>query len=155
MAEVLGAVASGITIVALAARIGQGIVQLQDFMDQVKEAPEDILYMIEDIQTVSVVLADIDTVCPPQDSESMISKHRQKCIAHCLRVANMLDGVVTEMQDQMRKRKFRGSVKTVLKEPALKRLRERLESAKTLLIMSNQIFSLYVSSLSHKFRCFS
>lgn len=58
MAE-LGIAASGIGIASLAIQVGDSILKVRGFWDRVKEAPEDIRYILEEIETLSLVLSDL------------------------------------------------------------------------------------------------
>lgn len=47
MAEVLGVLASGISVGTLAAQIVNSVTKLKSYWDEIKEAPEDIKLLIE------------------------------------------------------------------------------------------------------------
>lgn len=137
MAE-LGIAASGIGIASLALQVGDCIVKLKTFCDAVKNAPEEIGYLIEEIETLSLVLSEFEA------SDAAVSTIRQestsRCLLFCQKAASILSELVKDVEAEIRKRKRIGSVKAVLKRDAIKKLRERLMSAQSMLMLSNQIY---------------
>ena len=59
MAERVGVIASGISIAALAAQIANSVTKLKSYWDEVKEAPEDIQTLVEEIEALQLLLLDI------------------------------------------------------------------------------------------------
>ncbi|KUJ17096.1 uncharacterized protein LY89DRAFT_71983 [Mollisia scopiformis] len=59
MAE-LGLIASGMGIASLGIQIGSGIIKLKQLWDDVNDAPEDIKYLLEEIETLSDLLSSTD-----------------------------------------------------------------------------------------------
>ena len=131
MAE-LGLAASGIGIVSLALQVGDCVVRLKSFWAAVKEAPEEIKQLIEEIETLSVVLAEFEG---DQPSNS-------RCLVLCRKALTILFEVVKEVETGIGEKKKRGSVKAVLKRDKIDKLRERLARAQALLMLSSQICSL-------------
>lgn len=60
MAETLGAVASGFAVVSLAIQVAETINKLRNFYSLMQSAPADILFAIEDLETLSLILEDVD-----------------------------------------------------------------------------------------------
>jgi hypothetical protein len=60
MAELVGVVASGISIGALAAQIAVSISKLKSYWNEIQEAPDDIASLIEAISDLHMLLADIE-----------------------------------------------------------------------------------------------
>lgn len=58
MAE-LGIIASGMGIVSFAIQISDSVLRLKIFFGSVKEAIEEIRYLIEEIQTLGLVLSEL------------------------------------------------------------------------------------------------
>jgi hypothetical protein len=137
MAE-LGIAASGIGIASLALQVGDCIVRLKGFWDAVKDAPEEIKHLLEEIETLSSVLSDFETNEQPELDLGHESTSR--CLEFCKKALGILDSVVKEVEANMRKRKRVGSVKAVLKRDAIKKLKERLMSAQSMLMLSNNMY---------------
>ena len=58
MAE-LGVIASGIGIASLALQVGDSILKLKKVWDSIKEAQDEIRYLIDEIEILHLVLSDI------------------------------------------------------------------------------------------------
>ncbi|CZR66958.1 uncharacterized protein PAC_16857 [Phialocephala subalpina] len=122
MAEV-GLIASGMGIASLGIQIGSGIIKLKQLWDDVKDAPEEIQYLLEEIDMCSQVLSAVDDDdLPPSATKSL---------ELCLRVARLLKATVEELEASLAKRKRLGGFKCVLKRGAIDKLRERLKSIQT------------------------
>jgi uncharacterized protein YoxC len=61
MAEVVGVVASSVAIGTLAAQMTSSVAKLKSYWDQVKDAPEDINDLIEQLEFFRQVLTNIET----------------------------------------------------------------------------------------------
>lgn len=60
MAEAVGVLASGIAIGTLAAQITSSVIKLKSYWDQVRDAPEDIKDLMEQIDNYNNVLAQLE-----------------------------------------------------------------------------------------------
>lgn len=60
MAEILGTVTSGFAVVSLAIQVAETIHKLKTFHSLMQSAPADILFAIEELETLSMVLEDVD-----------------------------------------------------------------------------------------------
>jgi hypothetical protein len=56
MAEVIGIVASGISIAQIAGQVASSIVKIKNFWDQVKAAPDDINHLLREVDSFSLIL---------------------------------------------------------------------------------------------------
>lgn len=141
MAEMLGIVASGMGIASLAIQIGDNVIKLRDFLNAVKEAPEEVKYLIEEIETLSLVLSEIGTDRNEDATGQIESVASKKCLDLCRRGAEVLSTVVREAEQEVSKRRRVGSVKMVLKKGVLDKLRDRLRTVQFMLMLSNQTYS--------------
>jgi hypothetical protein len=137
MAE-LGIAASGIGIASLALQVGDCIVRLKGFWDAVKDAPEEIKHLIEEIETLSSVLSDFETSEQPELNLGHESTSR--CLQFCKKAVGILDSVVMEVEANIKRRRALGSVKAVLRRDAIEKLKERLMSAQSMLMLSNNMY---------------
>jgi hypothetical protein len=60
MAETLGVVSSGMAVVSLAIQLAENIKKLKDFCQAVREAPDNLLRVIDELETLSSVLEGVD-----------------------------------------------------------------------------------------------
>jgi len=63
-----------------------------------------------------------------------------RCLKFCQRAANILYGVVQDTEAEIKKRRSVGSVKAVLRKDAIQKIRERLMTAQSMLMLSNQVY---------------
>jgi hypothetical protein len=140
MAEVIGVVASGISIVQLAGQVTACTLKLKAYWDEVKEAPTEIKYLVREIDALSLILSQI------QDGytggEDVYLQHSPEL---CRDGAEELKRLVDEMEMKLSlgggrwKRKI-GAAKVVLKKEEMKRLKGRLESAVRMLGSAHQSY---------------
>lgn len=140
MAE-LGLISAGFGIASIAIQVADSVMKLKDFIDSVKEAPGEIRYIIRHIETLTLVLSSCDT----EDNEAAVSEAVSNTTRTCKRLlceaAGALDSVVKELELAIGKGKKMGSVKAVLKQGMVDKLRQRLRDAQDLLVLSNQYYS--------------
>jgi hypothetical protein len=133
----LGVAASGIGIASLAIQVGDSILKLKSFWEAVKEAPEDIKHLIDEIEILSLVLSEIGKESDEGEEPPIASALASKCQELCRGGLGALQDVVHELGSEMKKRKRVGSVKAVLKKETVDKLKDRLRSAQLLLMLSN------------------
>ena len=139
MAEVLGAVASGISIVTLAAQIAASVVKLKSYWNQIKDAPEDIMLLIDELDDLRLLLCAIekDQSRNPISSPIMDDTVASRCLEHCRRGADRLQNLVDELSTNIyasnRLRSKWASTKVVLKKDDIKKYKTHLKAAIRLL----------------------
>jgi hypothetical protein len=140
MAEILGVVASGISIASIAIQIGESALKLKEFWDTVKEAPEEIKYLIDEIETLSLILSDIGNSEQQGDLHPIGKESAKKSLEFCQKGAAILEGVVKELDEKIANGKRIGGFKAALKKNVTEKLRDRLRSAQFMLMLSNQTY---------------
>ncbi|TVY26033.1 hypothetical protein LHYA1_G005479 [Lachnellula hyalina] len=125
MAE-LGVAASAISIASIAIQVGDSIIKLKDFWNHVKEAPEEIKWLIEEIETLGFVLSGVESSKTHSDPPHLEPAFANRCLESCRKGASILEAVVKEADEEIRKRRKVGGVKAVLKKGTIERLKERL-----------------------------
>ncbi|TVY32214.1 hypothetical protein LSUB1_G008307 [Lachnellula subtilissima] len=140
MAE-LGVAASAISIASIAIQVGDSIIKLKDFWNHVKEAPEEIKWLMEEIETLGFVLSGVESSKAHSDPLHLEPAFANRCLESCRKGASILEAVVKEADEEIRKRRKVGGVKAVLKKGTIERLKERLRSAQLMLMLSNQAYS--------------
>ena len=136
MAEVLGAAASGISIASFAVQIVDSGIKLNRLWNAIKDAPEDIAYLKEDVQSINTVLEEIKA---QQALTTGPSSAPNGCLELCRRAAETLENVVKDLETTISKKRLRGSMKVALKRETLAKHRTRLSDAKTSLILAQQM----------------
>lgn len=140
MAE-LGVVASVIGIASFVIQVADSVSKLKSFCEAVKEVPEEIRYLIEEIETLGLVLTDINPSSGREDPFEIDSRSLHRCISLCQKGTDILNTTVRELDAQIGRRKRAGALKAVLKKPLIDKLKERLRSAQFMLMLSHQAYS--------------
>ena len=151
MAEIVGVIASGISIGTLAVQITSSIAKLKDCWSQIKEAPEDIRMLVEEIEDLHLLLCDIenDRAQNPMSSALLDKVSAARCIEHCKRGANRLKELVDDLENEIYrrsglKRKW-ASTKAVLEKTKIEKYKSRLENAVRLLSLAYQCYTRYAT----------
>ncbi|KAF5874449.1 uncharacterized protein Bfra_004457 [Botrytis fragariae] len=138
MAEI-GIIASGMGVASLGLQLMDGVRKLKQFWDEVKEAPEDIQYTLEELDALSLVLSDIHTSM--SNLPSIPSATVTKCLELCRRGTDILNTTVKDLNGAISKRRKIGSAKVILKKDTLDKFRNRLRDAQYMLVLSRQTYS--------------
>jgi hypothetical protein len=128
-------------IASFAVQIGDSALKLKSFWDSIKQAPEEITYLIDEIETLGLVLSEIkvsdDRNCFSQNAPACA----KKCLELCRKSSEILMELVRELEVNIKRSKSFGAFKAVLKKDALDKLKERLKSAQFMLLISYQTYS--------------
>lgn len=147
MAELVGVIASGVSIGTLAAQIGSSIATLKGYLDEVNEAPEAISSLLEDIEDLYSILADIEDDQGRNPFSSLILDNisTSKCLIHCRsaaeRLKELVDEVGADIDAPCRFKKNRAALKIVLKGKKIQRYKDKLERTVRLLNLSQQCYT--------------
>ena len=93
--------------------------------------------MIEEVETLSLVLADVTLTCDREKLPKNVSAPMARCIELCKKGADNLSEMAKDLGAEIRKRRRLGSVKVVLKRGLIDRSKERLKSAQFSLMLSH------------------
>lgn len=147
MAEVLGLVASGISVGTLAAQITSSVVKLKSCWDQVRDAPSEVGFLIEQIGDLNRVLAAVedDLLRNPMSSSIMDSTLFYSCCKSCQKAADRLskltDLLSTDLDASSVIERKRGSLNVVLKKDRIANYEKQLQSAMSMLILAYQTYN--------------
>lgn len=147
MAEAIGIVASSISFGALATGITSSIVKLKSYWDQVQDAPDDIHDLIQELEILSYLLADIedDQRQNPMSSLILDSTSTSRCLQYCKqgagRLKELADNLSTDLDTLSKSKRKRASAKVVRKKSQIDRYKSRLEGAIRLLSLSHQLYT--------------
>lgn len=149
MAEVIiGVVASGITIGALAAQITSSTIKLKSYWSQVQNAPEEMQDLIEDVELLSHILAEIedDQRRNPISNLILDTTSTSRCLSYCKEGADQLIVLIDELNRDLdastgKLRKKWASAKVVFQKEKIERYRARLERAVRRLSLSHQMYT--------------
>lgn len=144
MAEVLGLVASGISVGTLAAQITSSVVKLKSYWDQVHDAPEEVSFLIEQTEALNCVLVAVENDLL-RDSVSrcvLDSTSFRNCCRHCQKAAERLkalvDSISTDLEASSVLKRKRGLLRMVSKQDKIVNHEKHLHSAMSILLLAYQ-----------------
>ncbi|KAH7317327.1 hypothetical protein BKA65DRAFT_557532 [Rhexocercosporidium sp. MPI-PUGE-AT-0058] len=141
MAELLGVVSSGMAVVSLAIQAAESIEKLKSFYSLIQSAPEDILFAIDELETLSMVFEEVDRSMQQQlflDPRVKVTVLRSFRL--CRSSGDGLKSLVDGLHAEVMKRKRRGSFKVALKAEKIKDFVKKLENTKGMMILANQMY---------------
>lgn len=146
MAEVLGIIASGVSIASIAIQIVGSVQQILDFWSSIRDAPTDIQDLLEEVQLLASLLLELDD----NDNDYSGSSRQPaatKAAQYCKNAANSIDAVIKDLAEGFAMSKGRRrwtAVKAVLKEKKMTKSLQRLERAKMMLSLAQQCYTQFV-----------
>ncbi len=145
MAEIVGVVASGISIGTLTAQITTSLIKLKSYWDQVRDAPEDIRDLIEGLEILAYTLAAAEDDQRLNPISSSIVGPTSMCLNRCKKAAERLkdlaDKIRADIEAGNRFRRKWGSTKVVLKKDQIDKYRAELGSTIALMSLSQQLYT--------------
>ncbi|THV92146.1 hypothetical protein D6D27_05075 [Aureobasidium pullulans] len=151
MAEVFGVVGSAVGVAGFAFQIADGIKKLADFCQAVRDAPADL----QDALSELVDLAELYKEVGQQIEDQQISHPTalpsrivlDRLLERSRRNLDDLEALLVDMEAEVKKRQFRGSIRAVLKKETFTRFQKRVERTKNTLQLS---YTAYCSALSRQ-----
>lgn len=145
MAEILGLVASGLSVAQIAGSIVTTSLKVKTLLDEVKDAPDILRDMLDSINILTPIVC--ETITGGDDGATTIAPassatpHLQKALRNALTAGQQLEflaGDLTSQIDAARggARRKRAMVQVVLKKGTLARYEARLQMAIHLLNMA-------------------
>lgn len=147
MAEVIiGVVSGALTFATVAAQVTKSIIKIKDCWNQIRDAPEDIQRLVSSLELFGQVLVDIEADLSQNSFADALknSSHACQSLKFCKEAVNDLEAVSRNLMEDIRdakglKRAY-ASFKAVAKKGNIEKYRARLESAKSLLSLSQQCY---------------
>lgn len=143
MAEVLGAVASGLAVAETGLKVGGTLWKLRKLWQQVHEVPETVQALMRQIELMDPVLSDHETnfdvksVAIRQRSSTPNNSQALMSAEYCRKALNDLQSLVEDLdgaiESEKRIRRTFAKMKVVLKKDTIKEFQERLDRALKLL----------------------
>jgi hypothetical protein len=135
MAEVIGVIASGISIAQIAGQVTSSIVKIKDFWDQIKTAPDDINYLLKELDSFSLILQHIrddltrDALPELVFNSDGLRQGLELCRSGATELEDLANELWAKLDGKSGLRKKIGSVRAVMKQDDIKRLKRRLKNA--------------------------
>ena len=144
MAEVIGIVASGISVAGLAAQVASSILKLKGYWNQIKEIPDDIQGHLLELELLTPILQHIQNDQAQQFVPRLAFENDSlsQALNHCKDSVEELESFLREMSEKtegkVKWRKNMGSAKVVLKKKTLEKLDRKMKNAVDLLKFAYQ-----------------
>ena len=137
MAEVLGVVASGISIGSLAIQLASSVQKIIDCWRSMKDAPRNIQSLLEEVKILSHLLVEFDI---DEDKDTLQKATTAKEIELCKAALSDVNDVLAELSlvtEVQRKRRHWAALKVAFSEKRLSKCLSRLERAKSMLTLAH------------------
>lgn len=138
MAEAFGVAAGAIGVVSLSIQLAESLQKVKSFYAAVKDAPPQVEELIEEIEIMQDILSDLES--GSQSASAASSANMQRCMKVAQRATKGFATFSSELQNRIKKSKFRGDVKFALSREDIKQMLDQLERTKSSL---NLAYSLY------------
>jgi hypothetical protein len=141
----LSAAASAISVASIGIQITESIHSLIRFCKSMKDAPDVIESISEDLAVLDEILTSLLTYhqciqLQRPDSSTESPQPVPKALTICLKRLRGLEQMVSGLEKGMSSRKAWTSLKAALKDDTIKNFQTSLESAKASLVLANQLF---------------
>jgi len=136
MAEVFAAASAAIGIVAATGQLIDGIVKLNTFCKDIRDIPDDIQNVVEDLVSLHEVLDSIQAeMCQGGPVDRVDPRSSAKVLANLKQSSRQVDEVLKEMQQKLGKKRYWGRVKAIGMRRKLEKAVFRTRSAQSLMLM--------------------
>ena len=145
MAEVLGVVASGVSVGSLAIQILGSLRQIFELYSSVTYAGSDVCQIFQELQIFAEFLSNQDGYEYEESHGLYSSPATCKALKFCQNAAENVAAVVDDLKDSLdagKARQIWTAVRAVLKEKRLNKCLSRLERAKSMLFFAQQSYLL-------------
>lgn len=154
MAELLGLVASGISVAQVAASIASASLKLKLLVDEVKDAPESLRELLNHVELLTPILCDttnedVAEMAGRVPASPQLTQTLQNALAACQKAAQQLQLLALDLSSQIEaarggaRRRF-AMAKVLLKKGTLSKYEMRLEKAVQLLSLAQQTYIVQV-----------
>ncbi|KAG4433614.1 hypothetical protein IFR05_010890 [Cadophora sp. M221] len=136
-----------------AVQLLDSIIKLKSFIDNFREAPDEIKCLIEEIELMGMVMVEYGP--KTQDGDQRHDYHQpsplvEKCWEMCGRASQSFEAILRQLDAEIGKRRVFGSWKAVLEKGSVEKMQERLKSAHFPLTTATQIHHARVNHHLHE-----
>ncbi len=142
MAEALGIVASSIAVVQAAQALSQAILSLTRLWGEVRDVPDTIRHLVEDLEVSGQIVAEIETQLLSSAPDSLSTAQRlviERCRQAHKDLSDLVDDLGADIASSRRRKKLLARVKVLLKKDDLEKYVKRLQRAQSLLNFAVQL----------------
>lgn len=153
MAEMLGIITGAITVVETAGQAGSSILKLKRLWDEVKDAPQKIKSLIDELERYKPLLDSLDAEF--EQIEHIVSNNpaAKASTGYCRQAMSGLEALIQDFEKEVESKRNikRGvaKVKVVLKKGVIEKYREQMQNALDVVKLAQQTYLMY----GHSFLC--
>ena len=140
--DLFSAAASGISIASVGIQIAGSIHQLLRFCKSIRDAPDAIRLISEDLEVLDEILNSLMTYHQGIQRQNGISPSTSipKALLSCLNRLRDLNHMISRLEKGFSQHMTWTSVKTALSDDTIRKFQSSVESAKASLVLANQLF---------------
>lgn len=147
MAEVVGVISGSLTLAGVVTSLADSIIKLKDCWDQIREAPDDLRWMVREIEVFGRVLVDMRADITQESTASILLKNRPMLdsLEMCVEATRDLDRLISDLgrgfKSQGRLRRSYAAAKVVMQKNQIEKFRSRLQNMTRLLSLCQQCYT--------------
>ena len=135
MAEVVGLV---VGVVSLGVQLAESVQKVKRFYNTVKDAPERLAGIIDEIESLSDILTEMEGDRASHTAE--LGPKVQRCVATCRHAVDKFSTYANSLESRMKRHCRRGSVKFAIKSESIEGVISQLESSKSNLVLAYMLY---------------
>lgn len=135
MAEMVGLV---VGVVSLGVQLAESVQKVKRFYDAMKEAPERLADIIDEIESLSDILTELEGSSSTYATD--LGPKMQRCVATCRKAVNKFSTYADSLENRLKRHGRRGSVKFASKSEDIEGVISRLESSKSNLVLAYMLY---------------
>lgn len=141
MATAVGLTASVLGIAAFAQQLTSAIVTIKRFVDDVKDAPEELRDVLDQVENFGKTMMELN-VEATRDCEEDADIHGAftSSLNLCRQAADRVSRLALQLEEDIRKRGLRGGIHAVFKQKTLEAMLRKLDRSKADLHMAHSIY---------------
>jgi hypothetical protein len=140
MAEAFAVISSAASLASFAVELVDCAIKLRCLWSDVKDAPEEVLNLIHEIEVYGRVLGTIKAEYTPMPGNAMFEEIFSQCCSLCEQGVRDSESVARDLETLIRQKRTMGALRFVLKKNIVAKHRSRLERAKTSLLLAQQTY---------------
>jgi hypothetical protein len=135
MAEAVGLV---VGVVSLGVQLAESTQKVKRFYNAVKDAPERLADIIDEIESLSEILTEMEGNRTSRNT--IVGPKLQRCVAMCRKAVDQFSTYADCLERRIKRHKLRGSTKFALKSESIEGVIARLESSKSNLVLAYMLY---------------
>jgi len=135
MAEIVGLV---VGVVSLGVQLAESTQKVKRFYNAVKDAPVRLADIIEEIESLSEILTEIEG--GDTSGTTVVGPKLQRCVSTCRKAVDQFSTYADCLERRIKRHKLRGCTKFALKSESIEGVISRLESSKSNLVLAYMLY---------------